>query len=271
MPGEEELKPEVAIDEKTDGSIEVNLDKPEEGAKGVSSSEPKYVTVEDLEKIRKQLNGLSYLGRQFNEVVKKIDSLQAPDRQAPQPVNTTLDPYDELVQRDWKQAVRAISREESNIIRNQEAQEEQIRLQGQRKLSILEDSKNRVRSRYPELDDQNSDLSKRYISILNKNQDYLRNERGPLLAMADLEEELRSEGRLDEISKKAVEKEVVRQVRSTATSGVRSGVSNGARANTQVLTRDQKEFCDHNNIRYEDYGRMLKKQSESDSRKSVEV
>ena len=265
---DEIVKPEEAQNQAQDIAIEVELNKKEESTeKKAESSEAKYVTVEELEKIRKQLNGLSYLGRQFQEVSKKIDTLQPQERQvAP---SGTKDPYDEIVEKDWKQAVRILAREEAEIMRQQTIQAESVRYMEQKKVSILEDSKSKVREKYPEIDDQNSELSKRYISILNKNQDYLRNERGPVLAMRDMEDELKSEGRLDEYTRKAVEKEVSRQVRTGATAGVRTQSANG-NGNKISLTREQKEICDNNNIRYETYALMLKKQAESGSRQ-VEV
>ena len=261
-----ELKPEVAVDDSQDKAIEIDLDKPAQTTP--ISSEPKYVTVEDLEKIRKQLNGLSYMGRQFNELSKKLDGLQY----QPQPrvqTDGSKDPYDELVEKDWKQAVRTLAREEAESLRQAQIQHDYQRQLEQQKVSILEQSKQRVVAKYPEIQDQDSDIAKKYMKILSANQDYLRNDRGPLLAMRDMEDELRDEGKLDEVSRRAVEKEVTRQVRTGATTLPRT--SNGATSPNKItLTREQKELCDNHNIRYEDYAAMVKKQQVS-GRQGVEV
>lgn len=263
---EPETLPEVAIDDSQDKAIEIDLDKPDKPAP--VSSEPKYVTVDDLEKIRKQLNGLSYMGRQFQEISKKLDSLQY----QPQPrvqSEGSRDPYDELVEKDWKKAVRTLAREEAEAIRQVQIQQDYQRQLEQHKVNILEQSKQKVVARYPEINNPDSEIAKKYMKILNQNQDYLRNDRGPVLAMRDMEDELRDEGRLDEVSKRAVEKEVNRQVRTGAAALPRT--SNGAVSPNKItLTREQKELCDNNNIRYEDYASMLKKQQTS-GRQGVEV
>lgn len=264
---EPEVTPEVAVDDAQDKAIEVDLDKPTQATPPVSS-EPKYVTVEDLEKIRKQLNGLSYLGRQFQEFSKKLDNIQYQPQVKPS-YDGSKDPYDEMVEKDWKQAVRTLAREEAEAIRQAQVQQDYQRQLEQQKVTVLEQSKQKVLSKYPDIQDPDSDIAKRYMKILNQNQDYLRNDRGPILAMRDLEDELREEGRLDEYSKKAVEKEVNRQVRTGVTTLPRT--SNGAASSNKIsLTREQKELCDNHNIRYEDYALMLKKQAAS-GRQGVEV
>ena len=260
----DETKPEAAIDDSQDKAIEVDLDKPSQEK---TSSEPKYVTVDDLEKIRKQLNGLSYMGRQFQEISKKLDGMQY----QPQRVQSDgiKDPYDEMVEKDWKQAVRVLAREEAESIRQAQIQYDYQRQLEQKKVSLLEQSKQKVVDKYPEINDQDSEIAKKYMKILTQNQDYLRNDRGPILAMRDMEDELRDEGRLDEVSKRAVEKEVTRQVRTGASTLPRT--SNGAPSSNKIsLTREQKELCDNHNIRYEDYALMVKKQATS-GRQGVEV
>ena len=250
-------RPEVAVDDSQDKAIEIDLDKPVNPVP--VSSEPKYVTIDDLEKIRKQLNGLSYMGRQFNELSKKLDNftLAQGAQRAGVSLNDSKDPYDELVEKDWKQAVRTLAREEAEHLRQQQIQYDYQRQLEQQKVSILEQSKQKVMAKYPEINDQDSEIAKKYMKILNQNQDYLRNDRGPVLAMRDMEDELRDEGRLDEVSQRAVEKEVTRQVRTGAATLPRT--SNGATSSNKItLTREEKELCDTNNIRYESFASMKK-------------
>lgn len=255
---EPELKPEVAIDDAQDKAIEIDLDKPDGKSAEKTSSEAKYVSVEELEKIRKQLNGLSYLGRRFEEVSKKIDSLNVAPAQRPAPVQGDKDPYEDLLEKDWKKAVRTLAREEAESVRQTQIQQDYQRQLEQKKVSILEDSRSKVRSKYPEIDDQDSEVARKFMKILNQNPDYLQNERGPLLAMRDMEDELKAEGKLDSYSQKAVEKEVNRQVRTAVTSVPKSAPSGG---NKVTITKEQKEFCDHNNIRYEDYAKIISRSS----------
>lgn len=263
---EPEIKPEEAKDEAQDKAIEVDLDKPE-GQVEKTSSEPKYVTVDDLEKIRKQLNGLSYMGRQFQEISRKIDSLGV-QRPAPMKPEAEKDEWDKKVETNWKGTVEELAELKFQEMMSRREALEQQRAAQQQKITILEQSKQKVIERYPEIQDPDSEIAKKYMKILNQNQDYLRNDRGPELAMAALENEFRSEGRLDEISKRAVEKEVNRQVRTAVTTLPRS--TNGSSPNKVMLTKEQREFCDNAGMKYENYAKMLKKQEVS-GRQGVEV
>ena len=68
--------------------------------------------------------------------------------------------------------------------------------------------------------------------------------------MQDMEEELRAEGKLDSFSKKAVEQEVDRRTRATATAIPKGNQSS---SKSPILTKDEKEMCDRLNIKYDSY------------------
>ena len=245
--------------------IEVNLEKEKAGK---AQEEPRYVTIEKLEEAlskaaQKQSNSISYIGRQVETLLKRFDETS---KVSVTPIGAVAkDNYDELLEKgDWRTPItslaRDITREELQKAIQIQREEETKRQSEANKVTALESSKKKVLDRYPDLADSNSDLSTRYMTVLNSHQEYLTNEYGPLLAMRDMEDELRNEGRLDEYSKKAVDKEVERRARTQAS--VLPRVTRSS-PKTIVLSREQKEYCDHNNMDYAEYAKSVRMMNES--------
>ena len=221
-----------------------------------TGQEPQYVRMEELEKVRKQLDGISYLGRKLEEVTRRLDTMPEP-RVVPQTQQENKDELDELVEKDWKQAVRKLSRNEM-VEYEREKQLEFARQQEEtKKISILEQSKNAVKDKYPEVDDTNSEFAKKFISVRNKHPEYWKSEYGPILAMREVEEELRKEGKLDSETKEVVEKEAMRITR-TKVGSTPVGTNGKVDKNKVVLTSDEREFCDFNGISYENFAKNKK-------------
>ena len=238
--------------------------KPE--AKPKETSEAQYVKMEELEKIQKQLNGLSYMGRKFDELSKKFDNWQPQSSQPTMAVkDEDKDEYDKLVEKDWKAAVRKLAKEEAETLRTIEREAEAKKRMEIQQLTLLEQSKKSVIERYPQLNDENSEISQKYREVVQKHPEYLSNEFGPELAMRSMEDELRNEGRLDEFTKKVVDKEVARRER-VGTTSVPKAVSPGSTKAT--LTKEDKDFCDYHGIKYDTYLRNKKSMS---SDKQTEV
>ena len=211
--------------------------------------EKQYVTLEELQKIQKQLNGLSYMGRKFDEITRKIDSLSTP----PPPAATKpedMDEYDKLVEKDWKAAVRKMAQEEAKMLREQERAEDIKKQFEATQLNRLEQAKRTVLDRYPQLNDEDSEFAQKYKQVLVKHPEYLSNEFGPVLAMREMEDEMRGEGKLDETTKTVVEKEVTRRARAGVTAVPKSIPSNSGKS---TLSREEKDFCDFNGIKYDVY------------------
>lgn len=253
---------EVTVDDvKDEKGVEVNLEKPQK------KEEPKYVTASELEEVRKQLNGISSTMRHVKAIPEQIEELR---RQVSQ--NRTMTPAEKkeagddldamLEQGNWRTPVETLAeRKVQEILRKRE--EEDFRRKAESdKLSTLEQSKKFVRERYPDIDDPDTEVAKSYLQVLNEHPEYLRSEYGPKLAMRDMEDKLREDGKLDQFTKKAVDKELQRQARTKATSAPSSPAS-GIKGGKVVLTKEQKEFCDFKDIPYETYAKMLQTQSAS--------
>lgn len=239
--------PELIVDD-------VAPKEPPQQKEPVKATGEKYVTLEELEKIRlqqeqitKQLKGMSYLGRKMDEFLKNQSQVQP--QPMVQPVATgPRDELDELVEKDWKAAVRKLARSEHDEIKKAEHAETEQKVKVAKFNETLEKSKSMVLGKYTDLADPQSELSQTYLKVVQDHPDYLQNEFGPVLAMRDMEDILKASGRLDDVSKKVVDKEVLRQTRAGISSVVKGGVSKGE---PNTLTADDKEMCDNLGIKYE--------------------
>ena len=254
--------PEPLAVELENDEVKPKVDeKPKEEAK--KAEEPQYVKVDDLKKISQQLNGISSALRtsekEKKELSKKLEDLE--DRLSgkqikPKEAQDELDKM--LEQGEWRTPVKKVTEATVDEILNRREAERQSREQESERLRVLEASKKKVREKYPDIDDPQSETAKGYMKVLNSNPSYLRSEIGPLLAMRDMEDEM------DENHKEGSDKEAARRARASATS-LRPGTP--ARTETITLTKEQKEFCKASGLNETAYLNTLK----SMNNRSVEV
>jgi len=253
---------EVVIDDLKEKETQTPEDqsKQKEPQKG-----EKYVTLEELEKIRlqneqltKQLNSQSYQLRKLGE---QIQTFQQPPVQSPpqEPVQQgAKDKWDQLVETNWKEAVKGLASEAYEEKKRLETEIQKQQFMQQKFNNTLFQSQKTVLEKYPDLNDPSSELAQKFVKVLENNQDWKYESNGPLLTMYRMEEELRQEGKLDQYTKKIVDKEVARQARVGATSAPHSSVVSKSESN--VLTKEEKELCDFNGIAYDGYLAMKKAQ-----------
>jgi hypothetical protein len=238
--------------------------KPEKAQEKVS--EAQYASLDELQKIQKQLNGLSYMGRKFDEMTRKLDALGTPQQNVGPTVRPEdMDEYDKLVEKDWKAAVRKLAQEEAATLRKQEREEEFTRQAAAKQANLLEQSKKSVLDRYPQLSQDDSEISIKFKEVVARHPEYTTNEFGPILAMRDMEEELKSEGKLDTFSKKVVDKEIERRARVGVASVPKASPASGSKS---TLSAEDKKFCDFNGIKYDVF--LRNKQSLSSAERQAE-
>ena len=241
------------------GELEVDL----EPKKEVAKEEPRYVTAEQFDKLQKQFNGVSKTLRHVEGVPSQIAELQ-------KVINSRFatsakkeeakDELDDLLEKgDWRTPVNRLAEQKFNELMVERERQTQVQQEKNQKLSILLNNQKIVRDKYPDIDDSDSEIARKFQKVINEKPEYLNNEFGPTLAMRDMEDELRLEGRLDEFSKKAVEKEVARQTRVGATGVPKNAISGNG--NKIMLTKEQREFCDSVGMKYEHYGKFAKQGS----------
>ena len=247
-----ELEPDTVVDGEAPAK-EIELEKPKETPK------PEEKPQVDLTEVNKALKRMEYQARQFEKKSRELEELKATlsnirvTTDAPQ---TEMDELDEIAQKDWKKAVRKLAEEEAKRILQETYQEQDRKVKEQSLIRELESSKQKVRERYPQIEDENSEESHIYMEVLNESPHLLQNPYGPELAMHRMEEKLRAQGRITPQVKEVVDKELSRRARVGA--GALPQGRSGAKTNTYTLTQDQKAYCDHNGISYEVYARTAK-------------
>lgn len=258
---EEVKKP--APDSPSDVAVEFN-DKGEPVKKEeVSKADPTPSAAEILAnhktEIEKRLNSHFYsqrkkeeeLERQLKEINQRLQGAVVPKQAGPETE------WDKKVQTNWKGTVEELAdaRAEAKFTELMQRQENQRKAVEHEQVvtAIRNENIKKALARHPELDDNTTEKAQIYRSILEKNPRYLTNPDGPTLAMRDMEDELREQGKLvDTATQKIVEKEVIRQARAAAG---QAPAGSKAKANVIVLTKEEKEFCDNHNLKYESYAR----------------
>lgn len=157
---------------------------------------------------------------------------------ASDPRNWTESQWDDLAKKDWKKAVDLRSSiQAEDKIKNTAHLSEFSR--------VMEDSKQRVLQRHPELNDPNSEKAKIYRNIVTANPEYTAQKKGPLMAMYEMEEYMEKNMgyKREDIVKaeiRARQDEANRRDRVTLTSTTGHHISEG---NKVTLTKDEMEFC----------------------------
>lgn len=259
MPKPKEEAPEIKESEIKPGEeVTVELDDNNEPIKAAEKQkeEPRYVRPEDLEeKLKKQNAQYFHEQRKLSEKIDKLTShLQTPAQPAKK--EEPADEWDLKIQKDWKGTVRELARLEAQELRRQEVEQSRVHNEQEKRVTLLEGNKRKVLDKHPELEDSASDKAVVFQKIISQNPDYLYDPFGPVLAMRDMEDELRSRGQIiDEPTKNIVDKEVNRRARTNASAVPQGSSANG---NKIVLTKDEREFCDHNGIKYDAYAKNRK-------------
>ena len=177
----------------------------------------------------------------------------------PKEVSEIKDEIDEIAQRDWKAGVKKVVetqiKDAVKAALKERDDADMVNRRRENVESIVDNSKKQVLERYPEVEVDGSDYNRFYIQAINEEPDILSNPRGPYIAMKRMEELMEESGITPRSAKKIVDKEVNRLVRAGASSIVgRRPSSNGK----ITLTREQKEFCDHHKIPYDQFAKNLK-------------
>lgn len=254
-------KPEVAPEksqekpEKQEKEITILLDENNQPVKEPEKKdEPKYVTAEMLattvaDALKKATAPLYY-------EMRKVREPQAPAQPAPVQPKVEPNEWDKKLQGDWKGTVEELAEQKFKKMMDDKAKQDQIQYQQQQENSIREDSKKKALAKHPELNDETSQKSEIFRQVMQENPDYLINPRGPILVMRDMEDKLRDMGVVDNSTRQAVDKEVARVTRTNAGSLPKGNPS--VSKNSVTLTKDQKEFCDANGLKYENYAKFVR-------------
>lgn len=258
---EEKLEEENSkITETQDGGVEVSVE--EETPEETIVIEKKEEAKKPVQKQDPLTNKVYAHDRILTNVQKSIEELKTIMLQSSSTITQEqgkeLDELDKLAQTDWKAAVGKIAETRAREILNTEKQQINQVKQQEEIAQIMEKNSQLVLSRHSELEDTTSEKSQIFQDILNNNPRWRTSPDGPLLTMYEMENELRKRGYdVDGSVKSNVEAETDRVTRVTTSTLPASRTT--TTGNKIVLTREQREFCDQNGIKYDDYARTLKK------------
>jgi hypothetical protein len=210
-------------------------------------------------------NTIAYQTRQLEKAMRELDEMRKQIASRPvqtAPASEPADEIDEIAQKDWKQGVkRVVLPEVQAEIKQEFERREQERQKKEREAAAeaeLDRSKKRVMERYPTVEEEGSEEQRVYLEVLNEDKSLLSNIHGPEIAMYRMEDRLRQMGRTPSSLKPIVDREVNRLARA----GASSVVGHQASPNGKItLSKEQREFCDHYNIPYEQYAKNLKAQA----------
>jgi len=251
---------EEVVDQPSDVVVDLNAPKKEE--KPVKETPKQEVRVPvDNSKLH---NTIAYQNRKLEQAMREMQELKALIASRQQPVQEkpqNLDEIDEIAQKDWKAGVKKVVEKDIEAkVQEILSKREQAILEVQKRSVAeqeLEKSKQTVLEQYPEIEDESSEISQVYRQVIMEDQSILRSPHGPEIAMSRMERRLRQMGR----TPKSVEPIVNREVNRLTRAGASSVVGRQASPSGKItLSKEQKEFCDHYKIPYEQYAKNLKAQ-----------
>lgn len=238
-----------------DSSLVIDLDDPDDQtpSENTDSQNPKSLPQKKHDRHFGQARVIKKLTKQVDELNRRLNSpvnnrqtvpstaSATPDSNNPR--NWTKQQWDDLGKRDWQEAVRLKSKIE---VEDSLARHTQASSDG----TVLAESKSKALAKHPELNDDYSEKSKIFRQILDENPRYLNDPKGPIHAMRDMEDRMRELGYPEkdifDAENRGVQKERDRQSR------VMLNTSRGRTPSTPTrqvtLSKDEVEFCKHNNI-----------------------
>lgn len=246
MSPEKENEPEIEVTPdpvKEDPQIEISqADQPKQDSEFTKYRNRMEYQFRQYEKTTRELSEAT---RRMNEFMAKQATQREEVEQEPE------DEIDRIAQKDWKKGVSLVM---ENVLKEREARQlaaaEQTRKQQQ-----LEESKRKVLEQFPQLNDEHSDEARTYLEVLNEDQSLLTDPRGPEIAMYRMKERFQREGRILPHEKPIIEREVMRQTRTQATS-VPVGRAAQNEQTKIVVTQSEKELCEANGIPLDKYVQM---------------
>ena len=237
--GEDLLDLEHEDNEDISGDIEVDLEEDEDEDK----EEPSTKAFAEMRIENKDLKTA------VDNLTSTVESLKSKPAYVPpaqtytppesnDPRKWTEEQWDSLAKSDWKRAVdlRSEIQAQDKISRDKNTTEFN---------RVLEDAKQKVLIRHPELNDSNSEKSKVYRNIVTANPEYTNQKKGPLSAMYEMEDYMeknmgykREDIVKAELTARQAESDRHSRIQLTSTTG--HHLTEGSKV---TITKDEMEFC----------------------------
>lgn len=246
---------EVVKDErKQEKQIEVST-KPE------ADGDSQYVTKDEYDK---QVKQNAYMTRKMDKLLKQFDSFSKsfnqPQQREQRDIQTNIpDDIEKLTpaqintiaEDDWQKAVDIRAELKARKLLREEQEKRDRERQVSERQALVQANANKVREKYPELDDDSSEVAKLYSQVLNQDPSLLKNTYGPEIAMYRMEEMMSKNGR--QVS--TVDSEIRRRERVGA-GGYLPG--NQPTSERVVMTESEVQAADRAGIPRSEYAKMKK-------------
>ena len=260
---------DVDITETNEGGVEVSVDNENPDDQSISNEVVKEDGRKPVTQRQDPLTNKVYAhDRILSNVQKSIEELKSImlNNTSASTITTEqvdkLDEIDKLAQSDWKAAVAKIAETRTREILSAENKKIEQAKENETSAQIIEKNAQLVISRHTELEDPASEKSTIFQNILTDNPRWRVSPDGPLLVMYEMERELRKRGyAVGDYADSGVRQNVAESARISRVAATNLPASRiiSATGNKIVLTREQREFCDQNGVKYEDYARTLSK------------
>lgn len=254
-------KPEVVVEptpESLQDQVVVDVPDVKKEAPAKKSDE------QDLSRL-KWLEGQTNANKRvWEKMQQKIDNLEAlltkkePEPVKPPPVAANGDFWSEVDPRA-KVEIEKLASQKANEILAQKEVERQVKENQKTLESELQKSTEKALQKYPDLQDDASELTQFWIGIVNQHPEWLNNPYGPLLVMREMEELAPQQGIRLNPSRATVgpNKEILK---GRGNQGSLPPSRQGIGSNKIVMTQEEKQFTDQHGIdpvRYKEIQRAV--------------
>ena len=201
-----------------------------------------------IKQLEDRLHGSTRIQQDKERLQREVEQLKA---QVVKPAPDAKDPWSGIENGQvWRAEIEKLATQKAHEIITQKAAEQSTQQYLHQQAQTLDTSKRAVIAKYPDLDPDagNPDtvVSKAYVSVIAEHPDWLTNPYGPTLAMYAMEEKLKTEAN----GAPSVGKS---RIASASLLPPRQGAPATGRI---TLTREQKAFCDRQQMKYEDYAKV---------------
>lgn len=205
-----------------------------------------------LKQVEDRLHGAQRINERLQ---REVEQAKQPLPAVPQKPVSTTDPWANIQDGPtWKMEIERLAEQKARELLIQQDSLRQQQEVVSRHQQAQDSAKREVITKYPDLDPQagnpDSPVSQAYVAVLNEHPDYLGNPYGPVLAMYEMEKKLIAQNQPLGVNQESARRS---RASASATPASRTTVPGGK---TITLTREQKLFCDRNNIKPEDYVRV---------------
>src|SRR3990167_404267 len=267
-------KPEKSekIDELEDDKVQVVKDEPEDEKKVEISTEetkkePQYVSKDEFEKSQKRNE---YLNRKLEKTLKQLDQFTSGSYRRQEPVQALEIPDDiskltpeqinQIAENDWQKAVEIKAELKARKVYSDVQKQNAEEIKRNRLIETLERSKQKVTSRYSDIEDPESEVGQLYIKVINEDPSLLQNVHGPEIAMYRMEEEMRKQGKQLPQAKQVFDAKVEAELQRRERIGVGNlpHGSNSSDSGVVTLTEREIQLADRAGIPRSEYAKMYK-------------